>query len=199
VPDSALATFAAELKAWRERMGLTQQAFADKLGYSAALVAAVEQCKRSPTADFAGRCDDVTGAPGTFARWQAQVARESYPAFFAPVLAFERDAVRIHGWALGAVPGLLQTEAYAEAVVRARNPAGSAEAIERIVSARMERQELQPLAQVELLRRVRWRLPRGSRPGRAAARAGHQGPAGVTLRFSPAAWRRFVGQVKTGA
>jgi hypothetical protein len=36
----------------------------------------------------------------------------------------------------------VQTEAYAEAVVRARNPSGSAGAIERIVSARMERQEL---------------------------------------------------------
>ena len=32
--DSALATFAAELKAWRERMELTQNAFADKIGYS---------------------------------------------------------------------------------------------------------------------------------------------------------------------
>ena len=93
MPDSALNTFAAELKAWRERMGLTQQAFADKLGYSLALVAAVEQCKRSPTPEFAARCDEVTGAPGTFTRWQVQVSRESYPAFFAPVLAFERDAV----------------------------------------------------------------------------------------------------------
>jgi transcriptional regulator with XRE-family HTH domain len=91
MPDSALATFAAELKAWRERMGLTQSAFADKIGYSVALVSAVEQCKRSPTADFAARCDALTSAPGTFARWQAQVARESYPAFFAPVVAFERD------------------------------------------------------------------------------------------------------------
>ena len=142
MPDSALATFAAELKAWRERMELTQNAFADKIGYSLALVSAVEQCKRSPRPDFAARCDEVTGAPGTFARWQAQVARESYPAFFAPVLQFERDAVRIHGWELGAVPGLVQTEAYAEAVVRARNPSGSAEDIERIVSARLERQEL---------------------------------------------------------
>ena len=96
MPDSALNTFAAELKAWRERMGLTQQAFADKLGYSLALVAAVEQCKRSPTPEFAARCDEVTGAPGTFTRWQVQVSRESYPAFFAPVLAFERDAV-LHG------------------------------------------------------------------------------------------------------
>lgn len=142
MPDSALATFAAELKAWRERMGFTQNAFADKIGYSLALVSAVEQCKRSPRPDFAARCDEISGAPGTFVRWQAQVARESYPAFFAPVLQFERDAVRIHGWALGAVPGLLQTEAYAEAVVRARNPSASAETIERIVSARMERQEL---------------------------------------------------------
>lgn len=142
MPDSALATFAAELKAWRERMGLTQSAFADKIGYSVALVSAVEQCKRSPTTDFAARCDALTSAPGTFARWQAQVARESYPAFFAPVVAFERDAVRIHGWELGAVPGLVQTEAYAEAVVRARNPSGGIEVVERIVAARMERQEL---------------------------------------------------------
>ena len=142
MPESALATFASELKAWRERMELTQQAFAEKLGYSAALVAAVEQCKRSPTVDFATRCDEVTGAPGTFVRWQTQVARESYPAFFAPVLAFEREAIRIHGWELGAVPGLLQTEAYAESVIRARYPSDTSAAIERIVAARMERQEL---------------------------------------------------------
>jgi transcriptional regulator with XRE-family HTH domain len=142
VSETALATYAGELKAWRERMGMTQQAFADKLGYSAALVAAVEQCKRSPTADFAARCDEVTDAPGTFARWQAQVARESYPAFFAPVLAFEHDAVRIHGWELGAVPGLLQTEEYARALIQSGRPRDSAEALDRLVAARIERQSI---------------------------------------------------------
>jgi transcriptional regulator with XRE-family HTH domain len=140
--ETALATYAGELKAWRERMGLTQQAFADKLGYSAALVAAVEQCKRSPTADFAARCDEVTDAPGTFTRWQVQVARESYPAFFAPVLAFERDAVRIHGWEIGAVPGLLQTEAYTRALIRASRSQDSDDAVERMVTARAERQTI---------------------------------------------------------
>jgi len=140
--ETALATYAGELKAWRERMGLTQQAFADKLGYSAALVAAVEQCKRSPTADFAARCDEVTDAPGTFARWQVQVARESYPAFFAPVLAFERDAMRIHGWEIGAVPGLLQTEDYARALIRASRSQDSDDAVERMVTARAERQAI---------------------------------------------------------
>jgi transcriptional regulator with XRE-family HTH domain len=142
VSETALATYAGELKAWRERMGLTQQAFADKLGYSAALVAAVEQCKRSPTADFAARCDEVTDAPGTFARWQAQVARESYPAFFAPVLAFEHDAVRIHGWEIGAVPGLLQTDDYARALIRASRSQDSDDAVERMVTARVERQAI---------------------------------------------------------
>ena len=140
--ETALATYAGELKAWRERMRLTQQAFADKLGYSAALVAAVEQCKRSPTADFAARCDEVTDAPGTFVRWQAQVSRESYPAFFAPVLAFERDAVRIHGWELGAVPGLLQTEEYARSLIHSGRPRDSGEAIDRLVAARIERQSI---------------------------------------------------------
>jgi transcriptional regulator with XRE-family HTH domain len=140
--ETALATYAGELKAWRERMELTQQAFADKLGYSAALVAAVEQCKRSPTADFAIRCDDLTGAPGTFVRWQIQVARESYPAFFAPVIAFERDAIRIHGWELGAVPGLLQTEQYTRALIRASRSQDSDDAVERMVTARAERQAI---------------------------------------------------------
>jgi transcriptional regulator with XRE-family HTH domain len=138
MPETALATYAKELKAWRERMELTQQAFADKIGYSLALVAAIEQCKRSPTPDFAKRCDDMTNAPGTFARWQVQVARESYPAFFAPVLAFERDAVRIHGWELGAVPGLLQTEDYARALLRSVRQ-GSDDELERHVQARLER------------------------------------------------------------
>jgi len=50
--------------------------------------------------------------------------------------------VRIHGWELGAVPGLLQTESYAEAVIRARHPSENASVVDRIVTARMERQDL---------------------------------------------------------
>ena len=140
--ETALDTYAGELKAWRDHLDLTQQAFADKAGYSLALVQAVEQCKRSPTAAFAKQCDKVTGAPGTFKRWQLQVARESYPAFFAPVVAFERDAVRIHGWELGAVPGLLQTEDYARALIKITRPQDSGDEVERLVSARMERQDI---------------------------------------------------------
>jgi transcriptional regulator with XRE-family HTH domain len=140
--ESAAKRYAEELKAWRGLLGLTQKEFADRIGHSLALVSAVEQCIRAPTPTFAQACDAATGAPGTFGRWQVQVIQESYPAFFAPVVEFERSAVRIHGWELGAVPGLLQTAAYARAIVRAGRPAYSDDAVERTVQARMGRQEI---------------------------------------------------------
>ena len=40
----------------------------------------------------------------------------------APVVPFEREAVRIHGWELGAIPGLLQTEEYARAMISSGRP-----------------------------------------------------------------------------
>jgi transcriptional regulator with XRE-family HTH domain len=140
--ESALSRFAAEMKAWRAKLGITQPGLATMIGYSAALVAAIEQCQRSPQPTFAEACDAATGAPGTFARWQGQVVQESYPAFFAPVIEFEREAIRIHDWELGVLPGLVQTEAYAEAVILARHPGKNAKAVAHILTARMDRQEM---------------------------------------------------------
>lgn len=113
-----------------------------KLGYSSSLVSGVETMDKAPTADFAARCDEVFGTPGTFETLQGLVAREAFPAFFAPVIPFEREAVRIHGWELGAVPGLLQTESYARALIRSGRPRDSVDTIDRLVAARMERQEI---------------------------------------------------------
>ncbi len=140
--ETAATRYADELKAWRAHLALTQKEFANRIGHSLALVAAVEQCLRSPSPTFARACDAACGAPGTFARWQKQVVQESYPSFFAPVVEFEQRAARAHYWDLGAIPGLLQTEAYARAVVQASRPADSPDAIERTVQARLGRQEL---------------------------------------------------------
>lgn len=123
-------------------MGWTQVEMGGKLGYSSSLVSGVETMDKAPTADFAARCDEVFVTPGTFETLQGLVAREAYPAFFAPVIPFEREAVRIHGWELGAVPGLLQTEAYARALIRSGRPRDSGDTIDRLVAARMERQEI---------------------------------------------------------
>jgi transcriptional regulator with XRE-family HTH domain len=142
VKTTSLATFAGQLRAWRKKLGWTQVDLGNKLGYSASLVSGVETMDKPPTADFARACDRVLGTPDTFAALQELVAREAYPAFFAPVVPFEREAARIHGWELGAIPGLLQTEEYAHALIRVSRPMDSDAAIERLVAARMARQAI---------------------------------------------------------
>jgi transcriptional regulator with XRE-family HTH domain len=143
--------FAAELKAQRAKRGWTQAETGDKIGYSGSYVSDIERGARLATREFALACDREFDTPGTFERWQEVAKRAAYPSFFAPVLRFEQEAARIHGWALGAVPGLLQTERYARSVIRARQPQASDAAIERTVTARMERQSILGRPQPPLL------------------------------------------------
>jgi transcriptional regulator with XRE-family HTH domain len=140
VKTTSLATFAGQLRAWRKKFGWTQIELATKLGYSASLVSGVETMDKPPTSDFAKACDRVFDTPDTFTVVQELVAREAYPAFFAPVVPFEREAVRIHGWELGAIPGLLQTEDYARALIGSGRPGADLIVIDRLVAARLERQ-----------------------------------------------------------
>jgi transcriptional regulator with XRE-family HTH domain len=140
VKTTSLEAFASQLRAWRLHVDWTQVEMGGKLGYSASLISGIETMDKAPTADFAARCDEVFTTPGTFATLQELVAREAYPAFFAPVLPFEREAVRIHGWELGGVPVLLQTEEYARALIMSGRPQDSREQIDGLVAARIARQ-----------------------------------------------------------
>ncbi|MCL2583946.1 MAG: helix-turn-helix transcriptional regulator [Streptosporangiales bacterium] len=134
--------FGAELRAWRSSRGWTQTELGAALGYSGSFVSDLERGDRLPSRDFADRCDREFETPGTFARWCEATRNRAFPAWFAPIIPHEREAVRIHGWALGPVPGLLQTEAYARSLIRARWANESDESIERKVAARMSRQEV---------------------------------------------------------
>ena len=139
---TSLAAFASQLRAWRQQMGWTQVEAADKLGYSASLVSGIETMDKTPTADFAQRCDTTFQTPGTFATMRNLVAREVWPSYFAPVIDLEATAIRIHEWEMRVVPGLLQTEDYARAVISAGKPRDTSAAIDRAVSARLERQAI---------------------------------------------------------
>lgn len=142
VKASAKAAFARQLRAWRTKKGWSQVELGDKIGYSDALISGIENGHKTPTADFAARCDDVFDTPGTFTELQELIAREAWPSFYAPALEFEVRAVRIHGWSPIVVPGLLQTEDYARCVISAGQPFLSLEELAQKVKERLDRQQI---------------------------------------------------------
>lgn len=142
VQTSALETYAAQLKAWRKQRGWSQGQLANRLAYSDSLVSGIETLAKTPTLEFAKQCDRAFDAPATFVSLHGLVSREAWPSYFAPVIDFETQAVRIHEWEMRVVPGLLQTEDYARAVIRAGKPRLSQVELDRKVAARVERQKL---------------------------------------------------------
>jgi transcriptional regulator with XRE-family HTH domain len=141
-PDrSALAPFAEELRAQRELAGLSRDDLAVKLGYSASLVSMVETGHRTPSRDFAARCDVAFGCPGTFARLEKRLRNVPFSSGFRPFQPYESEAVSLRLFEHTLIPGLLQTEEYARAVLET-HPNTSADVIEERVAARLARQEI---------------------------------------------------------
>ena len=138
--SSAKKRFGAELRAHRTAKGWTQVELGGKLGYSGSYVSDVERGDRGITDDFAKRCDETFGLPGSFLRLWEDLQRESFPTWFAPIVPIEREAVKITGYESISVPGLLQTPEYARTLIRARRPQDDEETVESTVRVRIERQ-----------------------------------------------------------
>ncbi len=139
---SALAMFSEELRRARAAAGLTQDQLAEKIAYSPSLVAHVETGSRAPSVDFARRADDALRTGGLLSRLQPLVRSEAYPAWFRDWVEIERDATSLRWFEPLLIPGLLQTEEYARAVLQAANPACGDDEISRLVGARMDRQAI---------------------------------------------------------
>ena len=148
---SALALFSAELRRARAAGRLTQEQLADKVGYSPSLVAHVETGSRAPSLDFARRCDEALGSGGLLARLQPLARSAAYPAWFRDWVEIEREATALRWFEPLLIPGLLQTEEYARAVLAAAHPASPEAEVERLVSARMDRQAILDAAEPPLL------------------------------------------------
>jgi transcriptional regulator with XRE-family HTH domain len=136
---SGLSLFAAELAATRAKAGLSQGELAGQINYSESMVSLVETARRVPSLDFAQRCDKALGTPGTFARLQQHARLTPLPAWFRPWAETEAVAAQLRLSEHSAVPGLLQTEGYARAVL-AQRPAITEDVLADEVAARMARQ-----------------------------------------------------------
>jgi transcriptional regulator with XRE-family HTH domain len=137
-----LRSFGKQLKIFRTLAELSQAELGERLGYSEALVASVEQGRRIPKEHFLEKADEALGAKGVLAARREEVARVRYPSFFRDAARVEAQAVELHFYDTHVVNGLFQTEEYARAVFGMRRPLLDEETVEQRVAARLARQEI---------------------------------------------------------
>ncbi|MGW7660190.1 helix-turn-helix domain-containing protein [Streptomyces sp. NPDC054756] len=140
--SSPRALLGAELRHAREKAGLSQEKLGQLLFVSGSFVGQLEAGTRRLQTEQARVLDEVLGTGDFFRRNCRVTAVSRYPEHFAQAAEAEATATEIREYAPLLIPGLLQTPAYAEAVCRAYQPTAQQEAIDRLVSARMERARL---------------------------------------------------------
>ncbi|MFY1635602.1 helix-turn-helix domain-containing protein [Solwaraspora sp. WMMB335] len=99
--------------------GMTQEQLAQRLNVSTSLVAKFETARQIPMPDTAEQIDAVFSS-GTLVKETVADARQAAPPqWFQPWPDYEAEAEMLRGYEPTYVPGLLQTEAYARAVLAA--------------------------------------------------------------------------------
>ena len=114
---SPLDYYGYELRRYRESAGLTQRQLGDIVNYTGSMVGQIETARKLPTHDFSQRADAALGTDGALTRLVELVMRSQLPAWFRQVAELEARAVEICTFQMGMIHGLLQTPAYARAVL----------------------------------------------------------------------------------
>ena len=141
-PISASNFLVRELRHARSAAGLSQEDLGKSINYSSSLISAVEQGQRPPTEDYLALVDGALGTGGLFGRLLKDiVSLDQAPVWFRDWIVFEREATLIRWFQPSLVPGLLQTEAYARAVLEWGGLMEPAE-VEQRVASRLGRQEI---------------------------------------------------------
>ncbi|MGW5278561.1 helix-turn-helix domain-containing protein [Streptomyces collinus] len=129
------------LKAQREAAGLTQQELATAAVMTRSHIAHIEAGRRTPSKEDARRLDRALNTGDVLSSFlpddDTAVAR-----YFEAALQLEQQATMIREFALSFIPGILQTEWYARAVLSTSfPPVGQAEC-DRLVVTRLERAKI---------------------------------------------------------
>ncbi|MDN0194529.1 helix-turn-helix transcriptional regulator [Streptomyces sp. S.PNR 29] len=116
---SPLDYYGYELRRYREAAGLTQKQLGDIINYTGSLVGQIETARKLPTPEFSERADAALGTGGLLSRLVILVLRSQLPAWFQQVAELQARAIEICAFETHMVHGLLQTPAYARAVLGA--------------------------------------------------------------------------------
>ncbi|GHF05275.1 transcriptional regulator [Amycolatopsis deserti] len=142
---------ASELRRLREAADLTIDEVAEKLECSASKISRIETGHVGVTPRDARDMLELYGMTGDEREALVQLAREARKpgwwqaykeVFTGTFVGLEADASSLRAFQALLVPGLLQTEPYARAVIRAMRPDAEESDIQRRVAARTARQQL---------------------------------------------------------
>lgn len=153
-PTARLRRLAAELLLLRKMAALTREDVAEQTGINKATLYRIETAKARPQARTLTtllqlyEVDDTKRDELTVLLREAnqqgwlQTFEGELPDRYSTFIGFESEARQILTYEALLIPGLLQTEDYARAVIRGMLPEITDEAVENRVAARMQRQKI---------------------------------------------------------
>lgn len=134
--------FAEVLRLVRGGAGLSQNDLGTRMSYTGAAVSAVETCAKPATDEFIDAAEKALDAGGVIGAASKYLRLERYPEHFQGFVQLEQEALSVTSFCNQLIHGLLQTEAYARAVLACGFPPLDDADIERLTAARMERAAL---------------------------------------------------------
>lgn len=142
-PHSSMAAlFGSRVRRLRTAAGLTQAELGEKAYVVGSRITQVERASGArPTLELARALDRALGADELLVDLWHYVYREAFPDWSRAFIALSEKAVSIGQYAAHVVPGLLQTEDYARAVLSLDVMLSGEEQLEERVAARLGRQE----------------------------------------------------------
>ncbi|MFI0258649.1 helix-turn-helix domain-containing protein [Streptomyces sp. NPDC017056] len=139
--ESAREVLARELRRLREVSGKTLSQLADEANYDRTYLNRLENGERLSRRDVMVALDHIYGTGKLLVGLWSLARRGAFLDRFKRFMQYEARAVVMHKYMM-AIPGLLQTEDYARAVLSAAPTPISANLLEDRVAARLGRQEL---------------------------------------------------------
>jgi transcriptional regulator with XRE-family HTH domain len=145
---------AAELRRLRKGADLTREAVTDKTGINHATLYRIETARARPQMRTLTGLLDLYEVDGEQRSYLTSLCRDAsqqgwlrpyhsdLPEEYTAYISFENEAQGVRNYESLFIPGLLQTEDYARAVIRGVLPAATDTEVEDRVRARIERQEV---------------------------------------------------------
>ncbi|MFC8075502.1 helix-turn-helix domain-containing protein [Streptomyces sp. NPDC057307] len=138
-PQSNEEFYGDELRRRREAAELTQADVGERVVCSPSLIAHFEAGRRTPSLPDAQRLDKVLRTDGFFVRMRRTLGKVKFAEHFEAAAEAEQLASFIEEYAVSLMPGVLQTERYARAVLRAGQTNSTAADVDERVANRLER------------------------------------------------------------